>query len=308
MSENLQHYKTFLTVAQRGSVSAAAKELDVSQPAVSSEISGLENDLGVKLFVRTNRGVALTSDGQILFDYVKKGIGLIDAGEDKLREIGSLTSGKLRIGVSDMTLRFFLMDYIVSFRERYPGINLTVTNAPTPKTLESLRSGNIDFGVVSEPFTGENTSELDFIPVREIQDIFIAHPTCPLARESRVQKRKLAEYPMNMLERQTSTRKYVSAWLGNNFPEPAIELATSDLLVRFAEQGLGISSVVEDFAEDALKEGKVVKINLAENIPKRKFYIACMHKFTLSAAARSMLDIIFETVDRQIIRGGIRHG
>ncbi len=308
MSDSLARYKTFLAVADSKSISSAAKLLEVTQPAVSMEISALEAELGVRLFLRTNRGVSLTEEGEVLYEYVKKGMSFVEAGEDKLREMSGLQYGKLRIGASDMTLMFFLLEHIVSFREQHEGVNISVTNAPTPSTLEALRSGAIDFGVVSEPFTGCDCTDIDFVPVKEINDIFIAHPTCPLSRESRITKKQLAQYRINMLENKTSTRKYVSSWLGASFPEPSIELATSELLVRFTEQGLGISCVVEDFAREAIRDGRVVKLDMADKIPPRKFHIAYLRKMPMSYAARVMLDIIFETVDRRIMKGGIRHG
>ncbi|MBR2339699.1 MAG: LysR family transcriptional regulator [Clostridia bacterium] len=308
MSDLLPRYRAFLAVADKKSISAAAKLLEVTQPAVSMEISTLESELGVKLFMRTNRGVYLTEEGEVLYEYAKKGMSFLEAGEDKMREMSGLQFGRLRIGASDMTLMFFLLEHIVSFREQYEGVNISVTNAPTPSTIEALRSGAIDFGVVSEPFIGCDCTDIDFVPVKEINDIFIAHPTCPLSRESKITKKQLSQYRINMLENNTSTRKYVSSWLGANFPEPSIELATSELLVRFTEQGLGISSVVEDFAREAIREGRVVKLDMAEKIPPRKFYIAYLRKMPMSYAARVMLDIIFETVDRRVVRGGMRHG
>ncbi len=296
MRGNLSHYDTFIVVAESSSVSQAAKKLSVSQPAISAEIASLENALGVRLFFRTNRGVRLTKEGEVLYEYIKKGISFINAGEDKLSEISGLKYGKLTIGASDMTLRFFLLDHIVAYREKFPGIMLSVSNAPTPKTLEALRSGEIDIGLVSEPYCVTDASDFEFVRVKELQDIFIAHPSCPLCREPKVSKKRLSEYPLNMLEGRTSTRAYVSNWLGNYCPEPSIELATSELLVQFAAEGLGVSSVVEDFALDALSDGRVVKISMTERIPPRHISLAYLKRVPLSVAAKGMISLILESI------------
>ena len=293
MNDPIYKYRTFLAVADAGSVTEAARRLFVSQPAVSAEIAGLEAALGVSLFVRTRRGVHLTEAGEVLLGYVRSAFSLLDAGREKLRELSDLESGTLRIGASDMTLRFFLLEHIAAFRERYPNVRLTVTNAPTPRTLEALRDGLIDFGVVSGPLSSGD--EFLLTPLRPVQDIFIAAPSHPLAARRAITKAELAEYPTIMLEGKTSTtRAYVSAWLGEGFPAPAIELATSDLLLAFARRGIGISSIVEDFATDALAAGEVVRLDLAEEPPPRHFYLVRSSRLPLSAAARTMLTLLGE--------------
>ena len=292
MIDNIDRYRTFLATAESSSVSEAAKRLYVSQPAVSAEIAALEAALKVKLFFRSNRGVTLTQEGSVLYDYIKQAFAIVEAGEEKLREIGGLRSGTLRIGASDMTLRFFLLDYIADFRRLYPEVRLTVTNNPTPKTLDAIRSGLIDFGVISEPLPGSDHRDLELFAVRSISDIFIAAPTLSVTEEKGVSRHRLAELPLMMLERHTSTRRYVDTWLGPDFPKPSIELATSDLLLAFAERGIGVASIVEDFALDALREGRVKRLDLAEPIPERRFYVVYLRRLPLSVAASRMIEIL----------------
>ena len=296
MNDPVGKYRTFLTVADAGSVTEAARRLFVSQPAVSAEIASLESTLGVSLFARTRRGVQLTEAGRVLVEYVRSAFSLLDAGHEKLRELSGLESGTLRIGASDMTLRFYLLDHIASFHARYPNVRLSVTNAPTPRTLEALRDGGIDFGVVSGPLTGA-LDELTVLPVRSVQDIFIAAPSHPLAGKEGITRADLAVHPMVMLEGNTSTKAYISDWLGKDFPPPAIELATSDLLLEFTKRGIGISSVPEDFAAEALLRGEVVRLSLSETPPPRQFYLVRSSRLPLSAAARTMLSILEEAGD-----------
>ncbi|MBR7094680.1 MAG: LysR family transcriptional regulator [Clostridia bacterium] len=296
MSDVIGKYRTFLAVAEAGSISEAARRLFVSQPAVSAELAALEAALGVPLFARSRRGVQLTEAGRVLIEYVRSAFSLLDAGEQKLRELLGLAGGTLRIGASDMTLRFYLLDYIRAFRERYPAVRLTVTNAPTPRTLEALRDGTIDFGVVSGPLS-LGTEELTLTPVRPVRDVFIVSPDHPLAAAHGVTRRDMAAYPTIMLEKNSTTRAYVSEWLGSEYPAPAIELATSDLLLEFAKRGIGISSIVEDFAAEALAKGEVVCLDLAEAPPPRHFYLAYSRRLPLSMAARTMLGLLEEAAD-----------
>ena len=152
MISNLEYYKVFYYVGKLGSLTHAAEELSISQPAVSQALKQLEDTLGTKLFVRASRGIRLTPEGESLYFYVKRGYEEIELGEKKLKKIMNLESGELRIGASDMTLQFYLLPYLEKYHEKYPHIKVTVTNAPTPETLQFLKEGKIDFGVVSTPF------------------------------------------------------------------------------------------------------------------------------------------------------------
>ena len=152
MIKHWESYKVFYYVAKYRSLTAAAGHLAISQPAVSQSVKQLENAIGAKLFIRTSKGVRLTAEGELLAGYVSKGYEQMELGEKKLAQMLNLELGELRIGASDMTLRFYLLPYLEQFHEKYPGIKVIVSNAPTPEILKFLQEGKIDFGVVSTPF------------------------------------------------------------------------------------------------------------------------------------------------------------
>ena len=132
---NLEYYRIFYEVARAGSITAAAEKLCISQPAVSQTIRQLEEGLGSPLFVRASKGVRLRAEGEVLFSYVEKGIGSLLAGEEAFRSMVSLEQGEVKIGASDMTLRFYLLPYLEDFHAKYPSIRVQVTNGPTPETM-----------------------------------------------------------------------------------------------------------------------------------------------------------------------------
>ena len=132
---NLEYFKVFLYVARAGSVTEAAKELSISQPAVSQALKQLERQLGVDLVCRASRGIQLTREGRELYAYVDKGYEQIRLGVDKIRQMMNLEAGEIRIGASDMTLQFYLLPFLEKFHEKHPSIKVNVTNAPTPETL-----------------------------------------------------------------------------------------------------------------------------------------------------------------------------
>ena len=108
----------------------------------------------------------------MLFSYVERGYEAILSGEKRLLEMLNLEKGEICIGASDMTLKYYLLPYLERFHEKYPNIRVTVTNAPTPETLQHLADGRIDFGIVSSPV--EPQGWLKIIPVKEIRDVFVA--------------------------------------------------------------------------------------------------------------------------------------
>lgn len=297
MVSNLSLYRIFLETAKRGSISAAARHLYVTQPAVSVGIAQLENELGVKLFFRTSRGIKLTQEGQTLYEYVAGAMAYLESGEDKLRDLNNLDGGVLRVGASDMTLKFYLLDYLERFHRDHPKVRLTVSNNPTPKSLEELKNGNIDFCVISEPV--RENSEIVYKRVKTVRDIMICTPEkyAELGGGAQSFDALLSNNTVVMLDRETSTRRYEEEWMRRcGVPEdllqPDIELATSDLVVDFVGRGIGIGCIVEEFAKRDIAEGRLKEIPLVKPFPPRNFVVAYLKKLPLSSGAKHFLSTL----------------
>ena len=115
MDINLELYKIFYYVVKAGSISGASQELYISQPAVSQAIKKLESRLGGQLFTRAPKGIVLTPEGEVLYKYIEQGYNMIMLAESKFVEAINLDLGNIRIGASDMTLRYFLLPYLEAF-------------------------------------------------------------------------------------------------------------------------------------------------------------------------------------------------
>ena len=292
MNINLEYYKIFYYVGKFKNITLAAGELSLSQPAVSQAVKNLEKSLGSTLFIRTSKGVRLTDEGEVLYSFVKRGYESILLGEKKLQEMQGFGKGEIRIGASDMTLQFYLLSYLERFHEAYPGIRVKVTNAPTPETLHNLQDGQIDFGVVSTPF--EKNAHLTVWPVKEIEDIFVAGSNFSYLKGMELEYKELEKLPIMCLEGDTSTRRYVEQYLReeNVYLHPEFELATSDMLVQFAERNLGVASVVKDFAEEKIEEHKIFQLQFKKKIPERQFCVVTDQRVPLSSAAEQLLRIL----------------
>ena len=292
MVGNLEYFKVFYYTAKTGSVTAAANELAISQPAVSQSLKALERSLGVALFRRASRGVRLTGEGQLLYSYVEKGYEEIERGVEKVKQMLTLELGEVHIGASDMTLRFYLLPFLEKFHEQYPGIKVSVANAPTPETLRLLRRGKIDFGVVSTPF--EQGEDICMEQVREIEDVFVAGRRFTSYKNRMMDLQELEQLPMIFLEGNTSTRSYMNAYLAGNGVElqPEFELSTSDMIIQFALRNLGIGCVVRDFAAEALESGLLFELRFNKMIPKRQICVVTGRKVPFSGAAGKLLNIM----------------
>ena len=289
---NYEHYKIFCKIVEFQSISKAASQLYVSQPAVSLAVKQLEISLNAKLFFRTQKGVTLTNEGAMLYNYVKQGCTLINVGEEKLKELGALQAGEINIGASEMTLRFFLLPLIEKFHKNFPAVKIKITNAPTPETLQHLKEGLIDFGAVSEPVDQANPG-FNFKSVKSIREILISGDNFKeLKTKQKIPVRDLPKYPFIMLEKGTSTRLYIENYLKKNRVEitPEIELAANDLVVEFIKRGMGIGFILEDFVKSELESGELFKINLAPEFPPRSFYIVTHSHIPLSSAAKKLLE------------------
>ncbi len=294
MNINMEYYKIFYYVAGCQSITRAAAELCISQPAVSQGIKQLERSLGTELFIRSAKGVRLTNEGQVLFTYVKNGYEQITLGEEKLQEMLDMKTGEIRIGASDMTLQFYLLPYLRKYHRLYPDIKVTVTNAPTPQTLEHLQAGRIDFGIVSSPF--EQEKHLRIMPAKEIQDVFVAGSRFWNYKSQMLRYEELMKLPIICLERNTSTRRYVDAFLAENQVKlsPEFELATSDMIVQFAVQNLGIGCVVQDFAKRYLDAEELFVLQFDKQIPKRQICVVSDERLPLSLAAGKLMELLMQ--------------
>lgn len=292
MDINLEYYKIFYCVGKTGSISGAAKLLCISQPAVSQAVKQLENSLGTNLFVRRSRGVSFTAEGEVLYSYVKQGYEYIRLGEDKIRHMIDMDNGEVRIGASDMTLRYYLLNHLEKFHKMYPGIKVSVTNAPTPETLSYLSEGKLDFGVVSAPLPG--VKGIGMKPVRTISDIFIAGAKYEKYRNRKLSLKELAKLPMVCLEENTSTRTYVDSFLRENGVEitPEFEIATSDMIVQFVLKNFGVGCVVSDFAKEFLDSGEIFELKLDKPIPPRNICVAVNENVPMSNVGKCLYEMI----------------
>ena len=151
MNVNFEYYKIFFYVAKYHNFTKAAHVLGNSQPNVTRAMNCLEQQINTLLFVRTNRGVELTPEGEKLYIRVSAAMAQIFEAEEELSDSMSLSHGSISIGASETALNIFLLDKLKSFHMMYQGIRLKIYNHSTPQAIDAVKNGIIDFAVVSTP-------------------------------------------------------------------------------------------------------------------------------------------------------------
>lgn len=298
MKINFELYKVFYMVVKEGQISAAAKKLFISQPAVSQAVKQLEERLGGKVFFRTSRGIQLTSEGKVLFEYIEKACGLIIAGENKFLEMQNLEVGEMTIGASDTLCSNYLLPYLEKFHQDYPRVKIKVTNRTSYEIIHLLKSGQVDFGIVNLPIIEDK--QIDITATVELEDCFICGKKYQqeLITDEGLSLEDLQGYPIILLEKGSNTRKYIDDFFEQHGQriEPEIELGSLDLLVKFARIGLGISYVTKNFISEELMGKEVYEIKLKKEIPKRNVGVVTLKNTPLSSTGKRFFERLMYTI------------
>ena len=293
MAVRLELYRVFSEVAKQGNISAAAQNLFISQSAVSQSVKQLEEQLQVRLFSRSTRGVSLTSEGKLLLEYVSHALGLLQSGEEKIAASRQLLTGELIIGASDTVTKTYLLSRLEAFHKDYPDIRIRILNGTTSMVLDYLHAGQVDIA-----FASEAPDETGY-SVRHCVDthtIFVAAPDY-LEFDKVYTMEEIAALPLILLERKASSRVYVERYFQEHGVQihPEIELGSHNLLISLARIGLGVACVTEEFSQSGLSRGVIRPLKTTFTIPPRAVTMCTLQGVTPTTAANRFMDFISES-------------
>ena len=297
MAVKLELYKVFKEVAEAGNITAAAQALYISQSAVSQSIKQLEGDLQTRLFARNSRGVTLTADGKLLYEYVRSAIGLLETGEAKLSQTRELQMGHLTIGASDTVTSQFLLPYLDEFHKEHPAIHIQIISGRSHKVLGLLRSGKVDIAFASTP---ADDAGLRIYPCFDTHAIFVAGAEYPCDFRHVYTLEEIAAFPLILLERKASSRLYLERFFLQNGLKlnPEIELGARSLLVDLAAIGFGVAGVTEEFVRKELDSGRLKKLKTSFEIPARSVDMCLLSDVPQSAAAERFTDFVKDSLSK----------
>ena len=288
---NLELYRVFYTVAKCGSLTRAAEELYISQPAVSQSIKQLESQLGVSLFDRRHRGMELSAQGgKIIFDEVEKALELFQAAENRLSEIQSSAVGTIRIGASDTIFEYFLADKIVDFHERFPAVKIELMADFTPDTIEKLKANRCDVAFVNLPITVDEELELEGNCMR-LNDVFVAGEKYNELAGKKVSLADLKKYPLILMDKNTVARRFLDTFLSSVGVklQPSIEVGSWDLMKRLVRRGMGIGVIPREYAQGAIADGTLFEVQTDPILPARSIGMLLPKNQPISYALHSFI-------------------
>lgn len=294
MNISFDHYKVFYYVAKYGSFTQAADALFLNQPNLTRTVKLLENELGCTLFVRSNKGVRLTEEGERLYEHISAAFDHIQAGEEEIAANRSLQKGLVSIGATEIALRIVLLPVLNQYRSRYPNVRIKISNVSTPQALAMLKDGLLDLAFVTTPFDLDR--ELSEKELRSFREIAVCGESFRELSNNSLSLSQITDYPLISMGARTSTYEFYSHLFlkhGQTF-SPDIEAATADQIIPLVEHNLGVSFVPEVFFNETHKSG-VYRINLNEEIPFRSIRLIKKRGRTLSPPAKELERMVTQT-------------
>ena len=268
---NLDLYRVFYTVAKCGSLTKAAEELYISQPAVSRSIKQLETQLGVSLFTRTHRGMLLSNKGgKIIFAEVEHALGLLETAEKRIAELKTSATGTLRIGASDTIFEYFLADKIVEYHEKFPAVNIDLVADFTPDTIEKLKADECDVAFVNLPIDPDPELKL-YGNCMRLNDIFVTGEKYAKLTKEPLSFLELKKYPLIFMDKNTVARRTLDRFLESLGTEliPSIEVGSWELMKRLVTRGMGIGVIPREYAQSGLRDGSLREVKTDPVLPAR---------------------------------------
>ncbi|MGN0663353.1 MAG: LysR family transcriptional regulator [Faecalibacterium sp.] len=288
MDISYDYYRAFYYAAKFKNITQAASALLNNQPNVTRTIKNLEAALGCTLFVRTNRGVSLTPEGEKLYSYVSSAFEQLEKAEKELALERTLQKGMVSIGASEVALHSLLLPVLRRFRQIHPGVRLRISNHSTPQAVAALEEGAVELAVITTP--------ADLLPKMEQRELKEIHevPVCGAAyRELAgrpVSLAELAGYPIICLGSHSKTYELYTQWFWEHglALTPEIEAATADQILPMVKNDLGIGFVPEDFLVGQPKASGIYRLELREQTPHRCVCIVKKSDRSLSIAAQEL--------------------
>lgn len=289
---NLDLYRVFYTVAKSGSLTKAAEELYISQPAVSRSIKQLETQLGVSLFTRTHRGMKLSAQGgKLIFGEVEKALNLLEGAENRLAEVKTSATGTLRIGASDTIFEYFLADKIVEFHERFPAVKIDLVADFSPNTIEKLKADECDVAFVNLPIQPDADLKL-FGNFMHLNDVFVTGEKFRALSEEKIKLSELKNYPLIMMEKNTVSRRAVDNFLhtlGVDL-QPSIEVGSWELMKRLVISGMGVGVIPREYAKRALGDKTLFEVKTDVALPVRSIGMLLAKNAQISYALHCFIE------------------
>lgn len=292
IENNIQLYEIFYYVAKIGNITKTAQMLYLTQPAITQNIHKLENMLGGTLFVRSKRGVMLTPEGKILFNYISPFIEGLKNAKNKFSQFINLETGEINIGCGTALTNTVLLSVIKKFSEKYPNIHINIKHDFNDKLIDKLNYGQIDIMIFNMPY---NYVEGLYVKTfKVVQDCFVCSSEYFNKIDTINSIKNLNNYHLILQHEPSSKRKFLNNFCSKYDVElkPTYELSSTALVENFVKNSLGIGFLTRNQIEKELNDKSLVELKIKEKLPKREIAYAFKDLEYQSNAVKEFLNYL----------------
>ena len=289
LAMDFDQLEIFLEVARLSSFSRAAEKRFRTQPAISSQIRALEEEVGARLLDRSGGRVSLTVAGKLFVKYAEETIESRKAILTAIAETEHVPRGAIIVGANEGTCLHILPEVFAQFKRNYPDVAVSIKRSDYAKILESIVENAVDFGVVSLPVTD---NRLECVMIHRDELVVITPPGHPLSAKKSATVAKVAAYPL-VVPKAGHTRDALEALFYDRKLKPhyAMELDSSELLKRFVAADVGVGFISRSNIEEDIRANALAVVSLSDAQIRRDLALVYRKDRTLSRAAKAFMEI-----------------
>lgn len=285
----MHHLKTFVCLAEKGTMAGAMDELLYAQPTISSHIANLESYYKCSLLVYRYKQYVLTEEGQALYDYARKILTMALEAETAIAEFKEAGRGTFSLGASTNIGIYLLPEVLGSFRSLYPGLRVTVTVARTHEIQKKVEDYELNLGIVEADVSADCSLKVDVFKREPL--VLIVSPTHPLAQRGQVSVEELIQQPFVVGESGSGTRRALERQIGGimNTINISLELGSTEGVKKAVENSLGVSIIVASAISRELAAGTLVAVAIEGFAPYKEYKLIYPQDKYLTAGTRKFL-------------------
>jgi len=282
--------RAFVALARTGSFTLAAKELFLSQSAVSHSMKALESDVGCRLFDRMGKKVLLTQAGESLLHHTDKIMHEMAAARAGLEQLGKWGAGRLRIGASTTACQYIVPAVLREFKERFPKCRIAIEPGDTLEAVELVRENKVDLAITMEP---RNEEQFEFHPLFTDELTFLVGAMHPWASEGHVVRSEIPKQSYVLYNKNSYTFRMVRDYFNQEdmVLNTVIELGSMEAIKELVKLGLGVSILAPWIAQKEIQEKSLVAFPLGRRKMKRSWGVIHWRGRRLSLAEETFLSL-----------------
>jgi LysR family transcriptional regulator, low CO2-responsive transcriptional regulator len=289
--------RAFVALARRGSFTVAARELHLSQSAVSHSMKALETDLGCRLFDRMSKKVLLTQAGEQLLQHAERILTEMTAARESIQRLSKWGRGRLRISASTTACQYILPEVLSGFKKHYPNATIAVEPGDTREAIELLRKNQVDVALALEP---KRDDDFEFHPLFTDEMHFVLAPGHPWAQAGRVIRDDVPRQQYVLYNKHSFTFEMVARYFEEEqmVLNMVMELGSMEAIKELVKLGLGVSILAPWIAQRELEAGQLVSLPLGKRKLKRTWGILHWRGRRLTLAEETFLNLCRASTQR----------